>query len=257
MRERRQPGVRAARGAGGGRRARPDGERTLARSITHPDFEPIWDAAEDLGMAAFAHVGFARERINPGWANNGADDLLHVQRCSTCSSATQIGPQLLLGGDGPRRRPRAPPEARPSSSRRSASTGCRTCVTALDGSIGRKPDVLVDDEYRPSHLVMGETYTLPLAPIEYLRRQVRVTPLPAAHPIAGVIDQIPPEILCFSSDYPHVEGASDAVALCERQLRRRRERDVRAGFFGGVARPARRLIRDRERRHRRAPARPA
>ena len=47
----------------------------MARSITHPDFEPIWDAAEDLGMAAFAHVGFARERINPGWANNGADDL--------------------------------------------------------------------------------------------------------------------------------------------------------------------------------------
>ena len=51
------------------------GRRALARSITHPDFEPIWDAAEDLGMAAFAHVGFARERINPGWANNGADDL--------------------------------------------------------------------------------------------------------------------------------------------------------------------------------------
>ena len=52
------------------------GKGQLARSITHPDFEPIWDAAEDLGMAAFAHVGFARERINPGWANNGRDSLL-------------------------------------------------------------------------------------------------------------------------------------------------------------------------------------
>ena len=80
-----------ARGRAAGRSCSPrrrwaaeadaDGGETLARSITHPDFEPIWDAAEDLGMAAFAHVGFARERINPGWANNGADDLQHVQRC--------------------------------------------------------------------------------------------------------------------------------------------------------------------------------
>lgn len=30
------------------------GGRALARSITHPDFEPLWDAAEDLGMAASA-----------------------------------------------------------------------------------------------------------------------------------------------------------------------------------------------------------
>jgi len=48
-----------------------------------------------------------------------------------------------------------------------------------------------------------------------------------------VIEQIPPEILCFSSDYPHVEGASDAVALCDRQLASFSD-DVRAGFFGGV-----------------------
>jgi predicted TIM-barrel fold metal-dependent hydrolase len=53
----------------------PNGESALGRSITHPDFEPIWSAAEDLGMAAIAHVGFGRERIQLGWANNGATDL--------------------------------------------------------------------------------------------------------------------------------------------------------------------------------------
>ena len=47
----------------------------LARSITHRDFEPLWSAAEDLGMAAVAHVGFGRERIQFGWANNGAEDV--------------------------------------------------------------------------------------------------------------------------------------------------------------------------------------
>ena len=83
---------------------------------------------------------------------------------------------------------------------------------------------------------MGETYRLPLAPVEYVRRQVRVTPLPATHPISGVIEHIPPEILCFSSDYPHVEGSASAVELCERQLMTAgASEDVRAGFFGGVA----------------------
>ena len=48
--------------------------------LDHPDFEPIWDAAEDLGMAAFAHVGFARERINAGWANNGRDGAFEILR---------------------------------------------------------------------------------------------------------------------------------------------------------------------------------
>jgi len=70
--------------------------------------------------------------------------------------------------------------------------------------------------------------------VDYLRRQVRVTPLPASHEIAPVLSQIPPEILCFSSDFPHVEGASDAVAIAERQLTGFSD-DVRAGYFGGVA----------------------
>lgn len=107
-------------------------------------------------------------------------------------------------------------------------------VAALGGDIGRKPDVLVDDEYRPANLVPGDSCTLPLTPTEYLRPQVRVTPLPAAHPIADVLRQVPPELLCFSSDYPHVEGASDAVALSERQLVGFDDA-VRYGFFGGLA----------------------
>lgn len=207
-----------------------DGGRRLARSITHPDFEPVWDAAEDLGMAAFAHVGFARERINPGWANNGRDSLLTFNLLNFI--ANQMGPQLLFAAmvfDGVF-------ERHPNLTVVVEEVGIDWLphlVAALDGSIGRKPEVLVDSEYRPSHLVMGETYTLPLAPVDYLRRQVRVTPLPAAHALEPVMNQIPPEILCFSSDYPHVEGASDAVALCERQLAGFSD-DVRACFFGGV-----------------------
>ncbi|MEQ8693059.1 MAG: amidohydrolase family protein, partial [Pseudomonadales bacterium] len=68
----------------------------MARSLTHPDFEPLWSAAEDLGMAAIAHVGFGRERIQFGWANNGADDLSTYSLLSM-ALAPQMAPQLLLG----------------------------------------------------------------------------------------------------------------------------------------------------------------
>jgi predicted TIM-barrel fold metal-dependent hydrolase len=208
-----------------------DGGRALARSITHPDFDPIWDAAEDLGMAAFAHVGFARERIHPGWANNGSDSLLTFNVLNFL--ANQMGPQLLLAAmifDGVF-------ERHPNLTVVVEEVGIDWLphlVAALDASIGRVPDVLADSEYRPSHLARGETYTLPLAPVEYLRRQVRVTPLPASQEIAPVMSQIPTEILCFSSDFPHVEGASDAVAIAERQLAGFSD-EVRLGYFGGVA----------------------
>ena len=202
----------------------------LARSITHPDFEPIWDAAEDLGMAAFAHVGFARERINPAWANNGRDDLLTFNVLNTV--ANNAGPQLLLAAmvlDGVfERHPRLTVVVEEVG----VDWLPHLCA-ALDGLIGRKPEALVDDEHRPSNLTFGSTYSLPLEPVEYLRRQARVTPLPASHPIEGVLRQVPAELLCFSSDYPHVEGASDAVALCERQLAGFDD-EVRETFFGGV-----------------------
>jgi len=209
------------------------GRTPLARSITHPDFEPLWDAAEDLGMAAFAHVGFARERIHPGWANNGADSL-NTFSLLNMLVASQIGPQLLVGAmvyDGVL-------ERHPNLTVVVEEVGIDWLphlLTAMDLSIGRTGPDLHDDQVRPSHLVVGDSYTLPLAPVEYVRRQVRVTPLPATHPIQGVIEQVPPEILCFSSDYPHVEGSASAVELCERQLASAGVGDdVRAAFFGGV-----------------------
>jgi len=217
--------VTGARAEGGG--------RVLARSISHPDFEPIWDAAEDLGMAAFAHVGFARERINPGWANNGKEDL-NTFSLLNMLVASQLGPQLLVGAlvyDGVlERHPRLTVVVEEVG-----IDWLPHLLTAMDLSIGRTRPEQHDDEVRPSHLTLGESYHLPLSPTDYVRRQIRVTPLPATHPIQGVIEQIPPEILCFSSDYPHVEGSASAVELCARQLASAGvSDDVKASFFGGV-----------------------
>lgn len=213
----------------GGRGRDEDGNRPLGRSISHPDFEPIWSAAEDLGMAAFAHVGFARERINPGWANNGADSLLTFNVLNMLVGS-QVGPQLLLASlvlDGVL-------ERHPGLVVVAEEVGIDWLphlVNTLELGIGRVPDALRDGEFRPGNLERG-AYRLPLSPTEYLQRQVRVSPLPASQPIAGVMQQVPPELLAFCSDYPHVEGTDDAVEICERQLDGVDEAARRAFFSG-------------------------
>ena len=205
---------------------------TIGRSISHPDFEPLWSAAEDLGMAAFAHVGFAREGTNAGWANNGAEDL-GTFNLLNMMVGQQIGPQLLLASlvyDGVfERHPRLTVVVEEVG-----IDWLPHLVSAMELSIGRVPAALRDGSYRPSHLVMGTTYHA--AP-----RPGRLPPTPGAgHPAAGVhplhpvIDQVPPELLCFSSDYPHVEGSDSAVEIFERQLTGASE-TVSRDFFGGVA----------------------
>jgi len=66
-----------------------------AKSITHPDFEPVWSAAEDLGMAAFGHFGFSKEKIHVGWAHNGRG--LSTYNLLSHMLHFQTAPQLLLG----------------------------------------------------------------------------------------------------------------------------------------------------------------
>jgi predicted TIM-barrel fold metal-dependent hydrolase len=208
-----------------------DGSGPLARSITHPGFDPVWSAAEDLGMAAIAHVGFSRERIQFGWANNGSGDLTTYSLLNMVI-APQLGPQLLLGAlvfDGVL-------ERHPKLTVVVEEVGISWLphlVAILDRAVGRDArEQLADGEHRPDFA--GGAYTLPLAPSEYLRRQVTVTPLVVNEPLRPVLDQVPAEMLCFSSDYPHVEGTASAVAICERQLAGCAP-TARESFYGGVA----------------------
>ncbi|MFT7220866.1 MAG: putative TIM-barrel fold metal-dependent hydrolase [Candidatus Azotimanducaceae bacterium] len=206
------------------------GDHALARSITHSDFEPLWSAAEDLGMAAISHVGFGRERIQFGWANNGASDLTTYSLLSM-AIAPSLSPQLLLGAlvfDGVL-------ERHPKLNVIVEELGISWLphlVSILDRAVGRQqPEQLLDDEFRPTYA--GSAYQLPLAPSEYLSRQVKVTPLVATEPLRPTLDLVPPGMICFSSDYPHVEGSGGAVEICERQLV---DLDVvaREGFYGGI-----------------------
>lgn len=202
-----------------------DGE--VGKSLTHPDFDPIWRAAVDLEMTPVLHVGLSRESINPGWARNGQASLVTYGLLNFTLGA-QLGIQSTLA------------------------------ALALDGIFERYPEIIwlvqecginwlpglletldqltglpevEDGIYRPHKF--GSDYKLPLKPSEYVRRQVRVSPLVASQSLRPTMDLIPPEILCFASDFPHVEGTADAVSICEKQISDMSE-EVQRDFFGGV-----------------------
>jgi predicted TIM-barrel fold metal-dependent hydrolase len=72
---------------------------------------------------------------------------------------------------------------------------------------------------------------LPLRPIDYVRRQVRVTPYPTED-VGRLIERCGPELFMFSSDFPHVEGGRNPLKRFETSIaggaRRRRTRSTRA-----------------------------
>jgi predicted TIM-barrel fold metal-dependent hydrolase len=64
---------------------------------------------------------------------------------------------------------------------------------------------------------LGE-YDLPLTPSEYVNRNVRISPLPAAHQSPVDLLRDMPNVAVFSSDYPHYEGAASPVEYYRDEL---------------------------------------
>ena len=67
-----------------------------------------------------------------------------------------------------------------------------------------------------------------------MARQVRVSVVHQQDMLRPTIDNVPEGMIVFSSDFPHVEGHQEAVALYDRQLQGLSE-EARASFFGESA----------------------
>jgi predicted TIM-barrel fold metal-dependent hydrolase len=76
---------------------------------------------------------------------------------------------------------------------------------------------------------------LPLRPIDYVRRQVRVTPYPTED-VGRLIERCGPELFMFSSDYPHVEGGRNPLKRFETSLAERTSAEREAFYSGNFAR---------------------
>jgi uncharacterized protein len=154
----------------------------------HPQFDRLWAAACDLGMIPMLHVGLGPASIHSGWGNT--TDPALIKRMATAMSY-QAAPMMIngmvYGGVF---------ERHPNLTLLISEFGIDWFDFTVRGLEGRGA---------PAAAFLGD-YTLPLSPTEYVRRNVRVSPLPsdAQSPLALLAEY--PECAVFSSDYPHVEG---------------------------------------------------
>jgi predicted TIM-barrel fold metal-dependent hydrolase len=164
-------------------------------SPIHPSWDRLWSAATDLGMVAMYHIGDGPAAFVPGWWNTGADPKVLRQ---IGSSHFHAAPMTLLysmvyGGVF---------ERHPNLT-----------VIVAEVGVGWLPYLYWDIDHVLSdhaNMMLGE-WTLPLKPSEYLARNVRGTPLTGSmnggdHGLLQVMDQLPQDMVVFSSDFPHFEG---------------------------------------------------
>ncbi len=177
-------------------------------SFTHPDFDPVWAAAQDAGLAVLLHVG-ADQNYRPVpkvFFDNGRD-MAHVRSDAPGDplSFMAIGypGELFLAAlvyDGVLEKfPRL-----------------RIGVTELGATWLPSFLHFIDTGLRSFRAIQDLSH-LSMKPSEYLRRQVVVSPF-AGEDVGWVIEQAGAEMVAFSSDYPHHEGTDDPIRRFEASM---------------------------------------
>ncbi|MDE3204307.1 MAG: amidohydrolase family protein [Acidobacteriota bacterium] len=177
-------------------------EPTGGTPPNHPDYDRFWSAVTDLAMVPIVHVGLSPAVYHPAWANTDDPALIRViSVLQPFQQALVFLNAMVLGGVF---------ERHPDLTVVFAEHGIDWIVPAT-----MRMDALASPGLSP--LLLGE-YRLPLLPSEYVRRNIRVTPLPVAHELPNVTLEWLPEVPIFSSDYPHFEGSGDPAGHYEKEL---------------------------------------
>ena len=172
-------------------------EPTLDVPPNHPDYDRFWSAVTDLGMIPVIHVGLSPAIYHPAWANTDNPGLVRVISVQQpYQQALVFLSGMVLGGVF---------ERHPNLTFVFAEHGLDWIIPAT-----KRLETLAAPGVSP--LVLGK-YDLPLSPGEYVRRNIRVTPLPRADQESAEVLAEMPEVPVFSSDYPHFEGSGDPVGF--------------------------------------------
>jgi predicted TIM-barrel fold metal-dependent hydrolase len=182
----------------------------------HERFERLWSAAEDLGMVAFVHSGHNPAAVDPAWANDPDGMVLRQLGASQGSqSAILMLNGMVFGGVFDRH---------PSLTIVIAELGIHWFAGAVEHMEARGPAI------PESGIYMGR-YPYELTPAEFVRRNVRITPLPRAHQSPLKLLEDYPECVVFSSDYAHHESNPEPIAHYDTLLAGVDEA-LRASFLG-------------------------
>jgi predicted TIM-barrel fold metal-dependent hydrolase len=167
----------------------------------HPDWDVVWSAATDLGMVAVIHIGNTAADFR-GWADIGWDApggggvsaLVRLANTQRVHVAQNLLVSLLFGGVFARH-----PEL---------------TVVLEEMRVGWLPWFVRSTSRLALSVPFLGDWPWEVSGGEMLRQNVRFTPLPGIgdDDALDVVAQLP-EMCLFSSDYPHMEGNKDPIAL--------------------------------------------
>jgi uncharacterized protein len=188
--------------------------------IMHPMFEPIWSAATDLGMVAMLHVGYQPAKFDRAWSNT-AGNMMLLRQLGVSQGHQSVELMLngmVFGGTFDRH---------PDLTVLIAECGLHWFTGTVDHMEARDARRMPE-----ARLYMGD-YPFELSPAEFVRRNVRVTPLPRRHQSPIPLLETFPECVVFSTDYNHNEGSGTPTDYYD-QLLTDLDPAVRADFLGGT-----------------------
>lgn len=181
---------------------------TMAPS--HPAIDAIWARLQDADVPFVTHVGTGGKLVPTGFRENGRP----------------LPPDFLGGGENVRSKDYINLGYWPEN--------YLSCL-ALDGVFERFPglrgaSIEQGAEWLPSMLkkldgamqfarTEPDLAALPLKASDYIRRQVKFTPF-AKDDVGWIIDNVGPDLLMFSTDFPHPEGTRDPIGRFEAHLSR-------------------------------------
>lgn len=195
------------------------------RSFTHPDYDCVWRAIIDANLPVFLHVG-ADQQYRPvpkAFFDNGRN-MAHVRSDAPGDplSFMAIGypGELFLASlvyDGVLEKF---PEL-------------RIGITELGATWLPSFLHFIDTGLRSFRAIQDLSH-LTMRPSEYVRRQVVVSPF-AGEDVGWIIEQVGPDMVAFSSDYPHHEGTDDPIRRFEASMTNVGDVE-RESFYAGNAR---------------------
>ena len=172
------------------------------KPLSHPDFDPVWAAFSDHGVALVFHVSEFESPLHPAWRQGEPEEGERLFDSIFLYLAPAVAlADLILNGVLERF-----PSLRVGVVELTASW-VPHFLLHIDGA---------SDFYTQRH---GEPYhQLSARPSEYFLRQVRVAALPYEMPYR-LVPKVGDDTFMIGSDWPHAEGVADPVGAAERGVR--------------------------------------
>ncbi len=178
-------------------------------SPSHRGLDPVWAQAQDANLPVVFHVGGTGDLIDRSYFDNGLP----------------IPPDFHGGEENFRS---VDYMAIPFPPMQTLAT------MVFDGVFDRFPGLRIgvieqgaiwapswmrqmESAFEAFHRHEERVRSLQMRPTDYVRRQMKFTPYPTED-VGWLVREAGPEVLMFSSDYPHVEGGRRPIERFERSL---------------------------------------